>query len=295
MPVNRFAASYCFDPAMTLTTISEQACFGGTQGFYSHQAESTGTEMRFALYQPPLSSSTRPPTLYFLAGLTCNEETATIKAGAQRFAARHGLILVMPDTSPRGAGITGEDDDWDFGSGAAFYLDATKSPWSVHYRMERYIVKELRQLVNAHFPSDADATGIFGHSMGGHGALTLGLKHPGIYQSVSAFAPICAPRDCPWGIKAFSGYFGDSRSHWADHDATRLLLAGKRQNLILVDQGSDDPFLETQLHPHLLQEACTQTGQPLTLRMQRGYDHSYYFIQTFVEDHIAHHAAQLYG
>ncbi len=271
-------------------TISEQRCYGGTQGFFKHRSETTGTEMRFAVYLPPQASQQPVPVLYFLAGLTCTEETATIKAGAQRHAADHGLMLVMPDTSPRGAGVPGEDDDWDFGTGAGFYLDAVIEPWSAHYKMGTYVVDELRSLINRDFPARAEATGIFGHSMGGHGALTLALKHPEIYRSVSAFAPICAPSRCPWGIKALSGYLGDDRDAWLEHDATELVKAGRRQNPILIDQGEQDQFLVDQLFPGDFAKACTDAGQEIVLRIQPGYDHSYYFIQTFIGDHIKHHA-----
>lgn len=278
---------------MSLETISEQRCFGGTQGYYSHASRETGTSMRFAVYLPPQAESAAVPVLYYLAGLTCTEETATIKAGAQRLAATEGLALVMPDTSPRGAGIPGEDDDWDFGTGAGFYLDAAQAPWSANYRMASYVTGELREIVNAQFSVRADATGIFGHSMGGHGALTLALLHPEIYRSVSAFSPICAPMQCPWGEKAFSRYLGEDRTQWAASDATALIETGQRSAPILVDQGTADQFLAEQLHPHLLEAACRKTGQALELRRQPGYDHSYYFIQTFMPDHIAHHAALL--
>ena len=276
-----------------LETISEQRCFGGTQGFYKHRSETTGTEMRFAVYLPPQASQQPVPVLYFLAGLTCTEETATIKAGAQRHAADHGLMLVMPDTSPRGAAIAGEDDDWDFGTGAGFYLDAVVEPWSAHYRMGSYVVDELRMLINGNFPAIAEAAGITGHSMGGHGALTLALIYPEIYRSVSAFAPICAPCRCPWGIKAFSGYLGDDRNAWRAHDATELVRAGRRQSPIFIDQGEGDQFLADQLHPTDFAAACVDAGQEFELRMHPGYDHSYYFIQTFIGDHIKHHAEGL--
>jgi len=279
--------------ASGIQTVGEQRCFGGTQGFYRHQSEATVTEMQFAVFVPPQAEHGPVPVLTYLAGLTCTEETATIKAGAQRHAAEHGIMLVMPDTSPRGAGIDGEDDDWDFGSGAGFYLDATSEPWAKNYRMCSYVVDELRELINRHFPTRPDAAGLFGHSMGGHGALTLALTFPEIYSSVSAFAPICSPTRCPWGIKAFSGYLGEDREVWRAHDATELVRAGRRQSRILIDQGDADQFLAEQLHPEIFADACAAAGQEIDLRIQPGYDHSYYFIQTFMADHIAHHAGLL--
>ncbi len=249
--------------------------------------------MRFAVFVPPQAEEHRVPALYFLAGLTCTEETATIKAGAQVYAAKRGIMLVMPDTSPRGVGIAGEDDNWDFGTGAGFYLDATVEPWAANYRMKSYVVDELRQLINECFPAKAEATGICGHSMGGHGALTLALTNPEIYRSVSAFAPICAPRRCPWGIKAFGGYLGDDNESWRSHDATELVRTGRRQSPILIDQGEDDQFLLEQLHPREFAQVCAEGGQEVELRMHPGYDHSYFFIQTFIADHIDHHAGIL--
>jgi S-formylglutathione hydrolase len=263
---------------MTLETISEQHCFGGTQGFYSHPSQATGTFMRFALYLPPAARRQRVPVLYYLAGLTCTEETATIKAGVQAHAARLGLAVVMPDTS---------------GSGAGFYLDATREPWSAHYNMYHYVTDELRALVEARFPVDNERTGIFGHSMGGHGALTIALKNPYHYASVSAFAPICAPTRCPWGEKAFTGYLGEDRDTWKAYDACELVAERAIDAHILIDQGQDDQFLAEQLHPHLFQEACRGAGQALTLRMHAGYDHSYYFISSFMGDHMVHHAQAL--
>ena len=278
-----------------METLSEQRCHGGVQGFYRHDSIETGTPMRFAVYLPPDARHGSVPALYYLAGLTCTEETATIKAGAQAHASRLGLALVMPDTSPRGASIEGEDDDWDFGTGAGFYVDATREPWSAHYRMHAYVTGELRALVASRFPVRDDATGVFGHSMGGHGALTIALGSPDAYRTVSAFAPICAPSQCPWGEKAFGGYLGGDRAAWARHDAAALIEAGARCAPILVDQGEDDQFLDAQLHPHLLEQACAQAGQPLELRRHPGYDHSYYFIQTFIADHLEHHARGLAG
>ncbi|RZJ11759.1 MAG: S-formylglutathione hydrolase, partial [Haliea sp.] len=234
--------------------------------------------------------------LFYLAGLTCNEETFATKGGAQRRAAELGIALIAPDTSPRGANIAGDTDSWDFGVGAGFYLDATLAPWSTHYRMESWITGELLPLVTAHLPVDSARVGVFGHSMGGHGALTLALRHPALFRSVSAFAPICAPSQCPWGEKAFSGYLGDDRASWLEHDATARMSAAAAAPFpqgILIDQGLADKFLPTQLHPHLFEQACAQAGQPLTLRRHEGYDHGYYFISTFMGDHLAHHARLL--
>ncbi len=280
---------------MSLETISEQKCFGGVQGFYRHASAATGTDMQFAVYRPPQAKSGPVPVVTYLAGLTCTEETATIKAGAQRLASELGLMLVMPDTSPRGAGIEGEDVDWDFGTGAGFYLDATEPPWATNYRMYTYVTEELRGLIEESFPARADAQGIVGHSMGGHGALTIALKNPDRYRSVSAFAPICAPSQCPWGEKAFSNYLGDDRDAWAAYDATKLVATGATHHEILIDQGEDDQFLAAQLHPHLFQAECEKVGQACEVRMQAGYDHSYYFIQTFMADHLHHHAWLLNG
>lgn len=278
---------------MSFEQKSAQRCFGGVQGFFAHDSTATGTRMGFAVYLPPEADKGPVPGLYYLAGLTCTEETFTLKAGAQRVAAELGLALIMPDTSPRGLDLPGEHDDWDFGSGASFYLDATLPPWSEHYRMETYVVEELRELVAAELPVRGDRTGIFGHSMGGHGALTLALRHPEIYRSVSAFAPICAPTQCPWGEKAFSGYLGPDREVWRAHDACELVRQRPSTCEILVDQGLEDPFLDRELRPHLLEAACEASGQALTLRRHPGYDHSYWFIQTFIEDHLRHHAAAL--
>ena len=275
---------------MTLRTLSEHACFGGVQGFYQHASTATGTAMKFGVFVPPQAKTRAVPVLIYLAGLTCNEETFAIKAGAQQHAARHGLMLVTPDTSPRDTGVAGADAAWDFGHGAGFYLDATQAPWATHWRMEQYVSEELHALVLGQFSARADRVGIFGHSMGGHGALTLALRHPGRYQSVSAFAPIATPMRCPWGRKAFSGYLGDDLATWAGHDATELVKAGARVPPLLIDQGRADKFLAEQLHPDLFEAACLEAGQPLTLRRHEGFDHGYYFIATFVADHIAHHA-----
>lgn len=279
-----------------LETVSEQRCFGGVQGFYRHASEACAGTMTFAVYQPPRAGSgVRLPIVTYLAGLTCTPETFTIKAGAQRVAAELGLILVMPDTSPRGAKLPGEDDSYDFGSGAGFYLDATREPWSRHYNMATYVTRELQDTVAANFPVDTDRQGVFGHSMGGHGALTLHLKNPELYRSVSAFAPVAAPIRVPWGRKAFSNYLGDDRSAWRAYDATELVRERPSQARILIDQGTDDQFLEEQLKPEVFEEACRDAGQACELRWQEGYDHSYYFIQTFVEDHLRYHARALGG
>jgi S-formylglutathione hydrolase len=276
-----------------LSIRSEQRCFSGTMGFYAHQSEATGTEMRFGVYVPPQARDARLPALYWLAGLTCNEETFMIKAGAQRLAAEHGLVLIAPDTSPRGAGIAGEEDDWDFGTGAGFYLDAKVQPWARHYRMASYITDELPRLIESRFPVLAGVRGIFGHSMGGHGALVTALRDPSAWRSVSAFAPIANPIAVPWGQKAFSRYLGDDQAEWAAWDASMLMRNRPYPGRILVDQGTADQFLETQLHPQALENAAASSGQDLLLRRQAGYDHSYWFIQTFMADHMAHHARQL--
>ena len=273
--------------------VSEHACFGGTQGFYRHDSEVIGLPMKFGVYVPPQAAQGPVPVLVYLAGLTCTEETFAIKAHAQEHAARHGLMLVTPDTSPRGTGVAGADAAWDFGDGAGFYLDAIQAPWAQRWRMATYVTLELQSIVAREFPADTARTGLFGHSMGGHGALTLALRNPGLYRSVSAIAPIAAPSQCPWGHKAFGGYLGDDRAAWAAHDATELVKSGAKAPPLLVDQGLADKFLAEQLHPHLFEEACRAAGQPLTLRRHEGYDHGYYFIQTVVGDHVAHHAKQL--
>jgi S-formylglutathione hydrolase len=277
-----------------LELLSEHACCGGVQRFYRHPSREIGLPMRFSVFLPPQAADGRVPALLYLAGLTCTEETFMIKAGAQRVAAELGLALIAPDTSPRGAGVAGESEDWDFGVGAGFYLDATEQPWSAHYRMESYITRELIALAAQELPVDTGRLGIFGHSMGGHGALTLALKHPGLFRSVSALAPICAPTQCPWGQKAFAGYLGPDRGQWAAHDACELMRGRTTVPFasdILIDQGLADPFLAAgQLNPQLFEAACAQAGQPLTLRRHAGYDHGYYFISTFIADHLAHHA-----
>ena len=281
-----------------LDLLSAHACFGGAQRVYQHASREIGLPMRFSVYLPPQAlQGAKRPVLVYLAGLTCNEDTFMTKAGAQRLAADLGLILVAPDTSPRGAQVPGEADAWDFGVGAGFYLDATQAPWATHWRMESYLTRELLPLLGEHLPVDLERVGIFGHSMGGHGALTLALRHPGVFKSVSAFAPIAAPSQCPWGKKAFSGYLGKDESTWRAHDASALMAAQTTPPYpggILIDQGLADKFLlENQLLPEVFEAACAQVGQALTLRRHAGYDHGYYFIQTFMADHLAHHAQQL--
>ncbi|MBA3755703.1 MAG: S-formylglutathione hydrolase [Nitrosomonas sp.] len=272
---------------------SQHGCFGGIQGFYQHSSEIIGLPMRFSMYQPPQAKDHPVPVLFFLAGLTCTEETFMIKAGAQRYAAEYGLMLVSMDTSPRQTGIPGETDDWDFGAGAGFYLDATQAPWSKYYRMESYITQELRPIIIDQFPADPKRMGIFGHSMGGHGALTLALRYPELFRSVSAFAPICAPMQCPWGQKSFRNYLGEDQKNWRKHDATALIEDGFKAPDLLIDQGLNDLFLTEQLHPHRLKNACAAADQKLTLRYHQNYDHSYYFISTFIGEHLKYHREQL--
>jgi S-formylglutathione hydrolase len=278
---------------MTLQTLSEHACFGGVQGYYRHTSAECRTPMRFSVYRPPQARNGRVPVLYYLAGLTCTEETFMTKAGAQRVAAELGIMLVAPDTSPREARVPGDDAHWDFGLAAGFYVDATREPWASHYRMYSYVVRELPVLIDAHFPSDPEAKSIFGHSMGGHGALVCALRNPRLYRSVSAFAPIAAPSRCPWGVKAFTGYLGEDRADWAEYDASELVARRRFHDRILIDQGTADKFLADQLLPDAFAEACSRSGQDFELRMHAGYDHGYYFIATFVEDHLRFHAQRL--
>jgi S-formylglutathione hydrolase len=277
--------------------VSAHGCFGGVQFFYRHQSKEIGLPMRFSGYLPPQATGGKIcPAVIYLAGLTCNEETFMTKSGAQRVAAREGLILIAPDTSPRTAHLPGESDSWDFGVGAGFYVNATEKPWSKHYRMDSYIVDELRTLVIDFLRLDAQRIGIMGHSMGGHGALVLALRNPGLFKSVSAFAPIASPMQCPWGRKAFSGFLGSNETAWRGYDATELMKGQESPPYpqgILIDQGIDDKFLSEQLHPHLFEEACASVGQPLLLRRDAGYDHGYYFISSFVESHLIHHKTQL--
>lgn len=274
-----------------LEILSEHRVFSGIQSFYRHNADTIGLPMRFSVFHPPVERERQVPILFYLAGLTSTEETFMIKAGAQRWAAEHGIMLVAPDTSPRNTGIELADKDWDLGHGAGFYLDATQEPWSGHFRMESYVTQELYDLILNEFNADPERVGIFGHSMGGHGALTLALRHPDRYRSVSAFAPIAAPSRSPWGEKAFSHYLGEDRKAWESFDASALM---KNQTTpfpegILIDQGLDDKFLQEQLLPAEFEQACIAAKQPLTLRLHEGYDHGYYFISTFIEDHIAFH------
>lgn len=276
----------------TLTTRSEQRCFGGTLGFYSHLSTSTRTEMKIGVFVPPHAGAVTMPVVYFLAGLTCTEETFLIKAGALRLAAELGLILVTMDTSPRGLELPGQDDEWDFGVGAGFYVDATQAPWAHNYQMYSYIVDDLSTIIEAHFPAN-DRRGIFGHSMGGHGAMVVALRNPARYHSVSAFAPIANPIAVPWGQKAFSRYLGGNHADWELYDACELITRTPYPGDILVDQGLADPFVNLQLQPDALEAAARVAGQKLMLRRHPGYDHSYWFIQTFVADHLIWHSERL--
>lgn len=274
--------------------LEQHASFGGRQEVWKHASEVLGCEMKLGVYLPPAALAGEAcPVLYWLSGLTCSEQNFITKAGAQQHAARHGLILVAPDTSPRGEAVA-NDPAYDLGQGAGFYLNATQAPWAPHFRMEDYVVQELPALVEQHFPATA-RRGISGHSMGGHGALTLALRHPGRYASVSAFSPIVAPTQVPWGQKAFAAYLGEDRGEWAAHDAVELIGTATERLPLLVDQGEGDEFLAGQLRPELLQKACKAAGHPLTLRLQPGYDHSYYFVASFIGDHVAHHAKALKG
>jgi len=274
--------------------LSSHLCFGGTQHFVRHDSRECRGPMRVAVYEPPQASDRAVPVLYCLAGLTCTEETFAIKAGAQRHAAEHGIMLVMPDTSPREPRIPGDGASWDFGIGAGFYVDATVAPWSAHYRMYSYVTRELPEFVAAQFRSaDRDRQSIMGHSMGGHGALVCGFREAQRYRSVSAFAPIGSPSQVPWGQKAFTGYLGEDRDAWLQYDATALVARHRRPDAILIDQGTSDRFVDVELRPSLFAEACRRAGQALRLHLRQGYDHGYYFIQTHVGEHIAFHAAAL--
>lgn len=280
---------------MALVEISSNRIFEGYQKVFEHESSELKCKMRFGVYLPPKAETHKCPVLYWLSGLTCTEQNFVTKAGVQRLASEHGLIVVAPDTSPRGCNVEGEDESWDFGSGAGFYVDATRDPWSQHYRMYSYVTRELPKLVKESFSVDAEKQSIFGHSMGGHGALVCALRNPGMYRSVSAFAPICNPVECPWGQKAFAGYLGEEREAWKAYDATLLVSTYSGPPLdILVDQGKDDQFLSAgQLLPDNFLAACTQAKVPAVFRLQEGYDHSYYFIATFMDDHVLHHAKYL--
>ncbi|HXV73771.1 MAG TPA: S-formylglutathione hydrolase [Sphingomonadales bacterium] len=275
-----------------MEAISTHRAFGGTVGFYRHASKATKCPMKFSVFVPERASNTTLPVLTWLSGLTCTEETFMVKSGAQRLAAEAGVILITPDTSPRGLGIEGEAKDWDFGVGAGFYVNALLPPWAENFRMQDYVTQDLQEALFEHFPADPRRQGIFGHSMGGHGALTLGLKFPGIYKSISAFAPISAPMDSPWGQKAFTGYLGEDKTTWEAFDASRIIAKvkdAKARPPILVDQGLADPFLQVQLKPERLEEGARKSGYPLNVRRHEGYDHGYYFISTFIADHLAHH------
>ncbi|RAK61186.1 S-formylglutathione hydrolase [Phenylobacterium hankyongense] len=281
---------------MRIETVSTARSFGGVQGVYRHKSRETGTDMVFSVYLPPQAEAGPCPVVWFLSGLTCTHANVTEKGQFQRTCAELGLILVAPDTSPRGEGVSDDPEGaYDFGLGAGFYLDATQPPWAANYRMESYLVQELPDVLAANFPVDMAREAITGHSMGGHGALTLALKNPGRWRSVSAFAPISSPMRCPWGEKALAGYLGRDEAAWRRYDATALIEDGARLDHLLVDQGEADGVLKTQLKPELLAQACEAAGIPLTLRMQPGYDHSYYFVSTFMADHLRWHAERLAG
>jgi S-formylglutathione hydrolase len=274
--------------------IGANRCFGGQQLRFSHASQALGCDMTFSIYLPPQAEEGVVPVLYWLSGLTCTDENFVTKAGAQRYAAEHGIAVVAPDTSPRGEEVPDDPEGaYDFGLGAGFYVNATRAPWSEHYRMYDYITRELPELVEADFPVDPRRVGISGHSMGGHGALTIALKNPGRFKSVSAFSPICSPMNCPWGEKALGNYLGEDREAWLDYDSCALVAAASEQLPVLVDQGDADDFLQEQLHTHLLQEACELADYPMTIRMQEGYDHSYFFIASFIGEHLAFHAGHL--
>ena len=278
--------------APSVTQTASNKCFGGLQNVYKHRSQLLGCDMTFAVYLPPAAADGRKcPVVYWLSGLTCTEQNFITKSGFQGYAAEHNLIVVAPDTSPRGEDVP-NDPAYDLGQGAGFYINATQQPWATHFKMYDYIVRELPALIRDNFPTSGKA-GIFGHSMGGHGALTIALRNPGMFKSVSAFSPIVAPTQVPWGQKAFSAYLGSDRETWKQYDATELVRTAKERLPILVDQGDADQFLKEQLRPELFQSACKAANHPLTLRLQPGYDHSYFFIATFIADHIAHHAKAL--
>lgn len=279
---------------MSVEQVSANLAFGGVQGVYKHASTATGTDMTFSVYVPPHEAGTKLPVVWYLSGLTCTHANVTEKGEFRRVCAELGLILVAPDTSPRGEGVPDDPDGaYDFGLGAGFYVDATQAPFDRNYRMWSYVTEELPTIIAEHFPADMNRQSIMGHSMGGHGALAIALRHPDRFKAVSAFSPIVAPSQVPWGVKALTGYLGDDRDAWRKHDAIALIEDGARVSAILVDQGDADQFLAEQLRPDLLQEACSAAGIPLTLHMQPGYDHSYYFISTFIADHLIWHAERL--
>ena len=277
-----------------MQTQSENACFGGVQGVYTHASNATRTDMTFGLFLPEEAREGPVPLLWYLSGLTCTHENAMTKAGAQSWAAEHGIALVFPDTSPRGPGVA-DDEAYDLGQGAGFYVNATEPPWSQHFRMWDYITEDLPELLFNHFALDPERQSITGHSMGGHGALTIGLRNPDNFRSISAFSPIVSPLNCPWGDKALGGYLGDDRSDWREYDACALIEDGARHANLLVDQGTADNFLEEQLKTDLLVDACKSADMPADIRMQPGYDHSYYFISSFMAEHVGWHARHLQG
>jgi S-formylglutathione hydrolase len=274
--------------------IAENRCFGGRQLRFNHASETLDCSMNFSVYLPPAADQGKVPVLYWLSGLTCTDENFVQKAGAQQYAARHGVAVIAPDTSPRGEGVPDDPEGaYDFGLGAGFYINATQAPWSRHYRMYDYVLDELPALVAGNLPIDANRAGIFGHSMGGHGALTIALKNPGRFRSVSAFAPICSPLNCPWGQKALGNYLGNDREAWKQYDTTELVRAAQQPLPVLIDQGEADNFLVEQLKPELLEEACAEASYPMTIRRQAGYDHSYFFIASFIGEHIEFHSRNL--
>ena len=274
---------------------SSNRSFEGWTKMFNHYSDSCKGVMRCSIYLPPQSEICQVPVLYWLSGLTCTHENFITKAGVQRFASELGLMIVVPDTSPRETGVQGEDDDYDIGTGASFYVNATQGKWSTHYRMEDYIIHELPKVIEKHFPAKKETKGIFGHSMGGHGALTLSLKYPNNFRSVSAFAPICAPSNCSWGKKAFKAYFGENKAEWLKHDANELMKSSYSTIPMLIDQGSEDEFLEKELNFNKFEVTCSSKNYPATFRIQKGYDHSYFFIASFIEDHIRFHAKALKG
>lgn len=277
-----------------IETKASNRCFGGDQIQFSHNSDACSCEMTASIFMPPQAAAGKVPVMWWLSGLTCTDQNFVTKAGAQRYAAEHGVAIVAPDTSPRGEGVPDDPDGaYDFGLGAGFYVNATQAPFDKHYHMYDYITRELPGVVAANFAVDMDRQSISGHSMGGHGALTIALRNPGVYKSVSAFSPIVSPMNCPWGHKALSGYLGDDRDAWARHDACALIGQAQERLPLLIDQGGADNFLKEQLKPELIEKACAQADHPLILRMQPGYDHSYYFISTFIGDHVAWHAKAL--